>query len=321
MESLLEWLSSADNPPVRFMTARDLLDLPREVVDPLRHGVIGWPPLRDILALQRDDGGFDSLETPQTARATFWALRLMARSGLTVADDPVARAIAHLETNQYAGALSYTGGGSGTLPCYLGVTVEALIRLGAIDTPLVKDSLQWLVDHQRFDHRSLRAGGTADWSYRAPVNFGCWESVSCYHGVAGAFRALAAVPPEQRSPGVSQRLDEALEYLRIRRLYRKSSSDQPLFRHMTQFSLIADYRSDLLDMLSGVAACDPSLGGETWVREAVEDMDDQTRDGKVTLVKNYGKKLMDPIPLEPVGEPSRFLTLEWLRVRRKLAAA
>ena len=118
-----------------------------------------------------------------------------------------------------------------------------------------------------------------------------------------------------------QRLREAIEYLRIHNLYKKSTSDQPLFRHMTQPSLVADYRSNLLDLLGGIADADPALASETWVREAVDDMDDVTVDGRVPLVKNYGKKLMDPIPLERVGEPSRFLTYEWLTVRRKLTGS
>jgi hypothetical protein len=318
MDALLEWLSSPENPPARYQAARDLLGRTQNELAALRRDVLDWPPLQDMLNLQREDGGFESLEKPQTARATFWALRLMARCGLEADDEPVSRAIGYLEANHHHQALSYSGGAAGVLPCYQGVTVEALIRLGALDTALVRDSLRWLVDHQRFDHRNSRHGGTAEWPYRAPANFGCWESVSCYHGVAGAFRALAAVPPGDRTPEIEQRLEEALEYLRIHRLYKKSSSGQPLFRHMTQFSLVADYRSDLLDMLGGIAAADPSLGSEPWVRDAVQDMDDSTVDGKVMLVKNYGKKLMDPIPFEPIGKPSRLLTLEWMRVRRTL---
>jgi hypothetical protein len=320
---LIEWLSSPANPPVRYRTALHLIDPPPgdDELTRMQTEILRWPPLREVLALQRDDGFFPSNQKPDTARATFWALRLMARCGLSVDNEPVARAIRYLELHHLPDGLSYTGGGAGVLACYLGVTVEALIRLGALSGALVQNSLRWLIDHQRFDHKTTRAGGTADWPFRAPANFGCWESVSCYHGVAGAFRALAAVPADARSPLIEQRLEEALQYLRIHRLYKKSGEDKPLFRHMTQFSMIADYRSDLLDMLTGIAACDPSLGGEDWVREAVADMDGETTEGKVTLVKNYGKKLIDPIPLEPVGEPSRFLTLEWLLVREKLLVA
>lgn len=49
---------------------------------------------------------------------------------------------------------------------------------------------------------------------------------------------------------------------------------------------------------------------------AVDDVDALCLDGKVTLVKKTAKQLMDPVPLEPIGEPSRLLTLQWLRVKR-----
>jgi hypothetical protein len=320
---LLAWLSSPANPPVRYVTARDLLDspVPPQALHELHRAAIAWGPLQEILALQKPDGGFPGREAQQTARATFWALRLMARCGLDVGDEPVARALRFLMANHLHGALSYSRGGSGVLPCYVGVTVATLIRLGALETDLVQWSLRWLVDHQRFDHKSTRAGGGGLWPYRAPANFGCWESVSCYHGVAASFRAFAAVPPPHRSIAIWQRLDEAINYLEIHRLYKKSSSDRPLFRSMTQLSLIADYRSDLLDMLTAVADADPGLISRDWVEEAVTEMDALTTGGKVTLAKNYGKKLIEVVPFEPVGEPSRFLTMEWLRTKRAFAAA
>jgi hypothetical protein len=81
----------------------------------------------------------------------------------------------------------------------------------------VEASTRWLIDHQRFDQDATRAGGDKTWPNQAPAHFGCWHTVSCYHGVAGAFRALAAIPSEPRSTEIRQRLDETIEYLRIRR--------------------------------------------------------------------------------------------------------
>lgn len=145
--------------------------------------------------------------------------------------------------------------------------------------------------------------------------------MSCYHGVAAAFRAFAAIPPGQRSAAVRVRLGQAIDYLRPRRLYKKSRIDQTLFRHMKQPFLVGDYRFHLLDMLSGIAEADPALVHEGWVAEAIADMNELAIDGKVVLAKNYGRKLMDPVPFEPVGEPSRFLTYEWIRTRRLLGLA
>lgn len=190
--------------------------------------------------------------------------------------------------------------------------------MGALDSELVQSSIQWLVDYQRFDTRTSRVGGEQPWHYKAPDNYGCWETVSCYHGVAAAFRAFAAIPTERRSAEVELRLNQAIEYLRPRRLYKKTGTDQPVVRHMTTPFIIGDYRSDLLDMLAGIADADPALVDQDWVGEAVRDMDALTSDDRVVLAKNYGRKLIDPIPLEPVGEPSRFLTYQWLQTKQLL---
>ena len=60
------------------------------------------------------------------------------------------------------------------------------------------------------------------------------------------------------------------------------------------------------------------LTGEEWVQEAVQEMGALTDDGRVTLVRNYGRALMDPIPLEPVGAASRFLSYQWLHILQTL---
>jgi hypothetical protein len=316
---LLQWLSSPENAPVRYLTARDLVE-PRPsdaALKKLRAAALAWEPLRQVLDLQLDDGSFPYRQKTPTAQPTFSALWLMHRCGMEIEDEPVARAVGYLtERHLVKGGLSFTTGASGSLPCYIGITVAALVRMGGFDTDLVQTSLRWLVDHQRFDHNAARAGGDEVWPYKAPTNYGCWDSVSCFHGVAGAFQGFAAVPPAQRSPAVDQRLDQAIGYLRAHHLYKRSSGDRPIVRHMTQFFLVGDYRSDLLDMLQGIADADPSLIDEDWVAAAVADMEALTSDGRVPLVKNYGRKVMDPIPFEPVGEPSRFLTHQWLAIRR-----
>lgn len=321
---VVDWLSSEANPPVRYLTARDLVR-PRpssKALASLRDRIFTWEPLEQVLGLQRSDGGFASSGKTRDARPTLWALILMQRCGLNATDEPVARALDYL--NRYhrsVGALSYTTGGSGVLPCYLGVAGTALIKMGALDTEMVQASIRWVLDHQRFDHRTTRAGGTEPWPYKAPQTYGCWEEVSCFHGVAGAFRMLAAIRPEHRTAEVCQRLDEALEYLRIHRLYKRTRADRPLFRHMTQSFLIGDHRADLLDMLQGIADADPELIQRDWVQGSVADMRQLAVDGRVNLVKNYGRKLIDPVPLEPVGEPSRFLTYQWTLIQRVLEAA
>lgn len=320
-QDLSAGFSSSSNPPVRFLTARDLTDAPSSplMLAELRRDALAWEPLQHVLRLQLENGGFPFGQKTPTAQPSFCALYLMQRCGMTIHDEPVARLAQFLtDAHLRKGAVSYTGGGSGVLPCYVGIVTATLIKMDALDTPIVRQSIDWLVNHQRFDHQSMRAGGDSPWPYRAPRNFGCWEGVSCYHGVAAAFRAFAAIPQEQRSSQVQERLEEAIDYLKVHRLYKKSRSETPLFRHMTQFCLVGDYRSNLLDMLAAMTDFDPSVLRSDWLTEAVSDMDRLAPGGRVPLVKNYGRKLMDPIPLEAVGSPSRFLTYQWLLTKRSV---
>ena len=318
---LVEWLLSADNPPVRYLTMRDLVadPPPRRELEETRSEALCWPPLIALLDRQRDDGSFPHRGKTPTAQPTFVALCLMHRCGMVATDPPVERAIDYLSASHVGkGALSYTTGGSGILPCYLGVVTTSLIGMGALEADLVQSSLRWLIEYQRFDHKGGRAGGDGTWPYRAPVNYGCWEDVSCFHGVAGAFRALAAVPPEKRWPALETRLAEAVEYLRARRLYKQTASDRPVVRHLVRPFLAGDYRSDLLDMLHAMADLrDPDLIQEAWVQDAVADMDGLTVCGRVMLATDYSKRIL-AAPFESIGEPSRFLTYEWELVRGRL---
>ena len=215
------------------------------------------------------------------------------------------------------GAYSQNTGGSGILPCYLGYFVPIIAAVAGPDVEPVRTSVDWLLRHQRFDHKETRAGGDEEWPFRTPINYGCWFSVSCYHGVAAALRAIASIPAAGRPDVDRRRLDEAVAYLRIHRVYKKSAVDKPLFRHLTQFFLHGGYRFHLIDVLEGLAWTDPALGRQEWVAEAIEAVDALAPDGRIRLVKNYPTHLIDPIPLEPVGEPSRFLTYQWLRTKRR----
>ncbi len=317
--ALLDWLSSSGNPAVRYLTA---LHLRRSssvgTMKSLRRQMLNWEPWTRVLALQRGDGSFPSLDGKPTAAPTFVALCLADRCGMDVSDAPVADALAYLCGHHAGkGAFSHNRGGSGILPCYLGLLIRSCIRMGGLDIPEVEASLKWIVDHQRFDHKRTRAGGNRKWPFRAVVNYRCWESVSCYHGVAASLLALAAVPKERRSAQIEERLQAALAYLKIHRVFKKSNSEKPLFRSVRKFYLWGDYRVHIIDVLEGIADADPTLGGMQWVREAIEAVDELAESGKIKLSENARNLLLHPLAFERVGKPSPFLTYQWLRVKQR----
>lgn len=80
---VVSWLLSEENPPVRYLTVRDVVG--RRVTEgaliAMRDAISTWEPLARILALQRADGSFSSNGNPLDARRTLWALLLMQRCG------------------------------------------------------------------------------------------------------------------------------------------------------------------------------------------------------------------------------------------------
>jgi hypothetical protein len=319
-KDVMSWLLEETHPAARYLASRDLVAtrVSKNDLAALKERVPEWRPLKRILDRQKEDGSFKSTEKKPTALPTFAALELMDKCGLDRNDEQVAKAHDYLAENHIVdGAISYIRGGSGVLPCYVGKITHPLVHMGFVDSDIVKGAVDWILDYQRFDHKKTRAGGEKKWRFKAVNHYGgCWFSVSCYHGVVGTLRALAAIPPRKRSNDVKSRIDDAVQYLRIHRGYKKSKEDKPLTRFLMEFFLYGSYRPHLIDTLDGLANADRGLLKETWVKEALEAVDSLTTTGRVPLVKNYPTKLVDPLPLERVGRPSKLLTHQWLVVKK-----
>ncbi len=142
--SLLNWLSSSANPVVRYLTALHLKRLSSiRTIKSLRRQMLNWEPWTRILALQKEDGSFPSPDGKPTAAPTFVVICLADRCGMDVSDTPVASALAYLcGRHAEKGAFSHNRGGSGILPCYLGLLIRSCIRMGGLNIPGVEASLK-----------------------------------------------------------------------------------------------------------------------------------------------------------------------------------
>ena len=322
-EGLIHWLTQDDVPPVRYMILRDFpnSNSSPESIQKLGRESLIWPPLQKLLALQKPDGGFPSSKKTKTAETTLAALSLMARCGLTDQDINIQKTLAYINQNYlHDGVYTYRGKGSGVLPCYVGLFTRLIANVAGTQHQLFQSGIRWILDYQRFDHKTTRGGGNDQWPYKAVESYGgCWRSVSCYHGVVAALRALSVIAPENRTEEVVERIKSVIEYLRIHRVYKKSSEDRPLFRYSTRLFLFGGWRLNLLDILEGIAEADPSLINEDWVRDAVETVEKTKKEDKIVSAASYPTGLIDPDPLEKSGAPSRFLTHQWLKVTQKFA--
>ncbi|MHB1489924.1 MAG: hypothetical protein ACYCTH_05435, partial [Cellulomonas sp.] len=174
-----------------------------------------------ILAAQLSDGHWEGRDRFYTAkyRGTVWQLVILASLGADGADprvragcEAVLRDAQDPESGGFAiDRAKRSGGGlhSSVIPCLTGNMVWSLIRLGLLDDPRVQRAIAWITTYQRFDDGDGDA--PTGWPYdRFEM---CWGRHTCHMGAVKALKALAAIPPERRSPEVERTLADGAEFL------------------------------------------------------------------------------------------------------------
>ena len=130
-------------------------------------------------------------------------------------------------------------------------------------------------------------------------------------GAVKSLKALAEIPPEQRTEAVKDTIKKGAEYLLIHRLY-KSSHDPTVIAKVfwLNFGFPTLWKIDALEML-GVLA---KLGyRDERMQEAIDlVISKQDAQGRWKMEKSYNNRLI--VSLEKDGKPSKWITLQALRI-------
>lgn len=146
----LSWLLEHDEPGVRYLAMRDLLELPANDVDVIAAQELAHNegPISIILA-ERDDSGYWVEAGPgynPLYRSTVWAIIMMGQLGASVQmDKRIEQACYYLLDNALTenGQFTRTGTPSGTADCLQGNLCAAMLDLGFNDTRLEK-AFEWI---------------------------------------------------------------------------------------------------------------------------------------------------------------------------------
>ncbi len=315
------WLLDGDEPGVRAAALTDLLDRPPDDPDiaASRRAVMGTDVVRRIMAAQRDDGHWAEPDRfyRDKYHGTVWQLILLAALGADGADDAVRagceavlRDGQHRESGAFGFDRSTTAGGaraSTVIPCLTGNLAWALVRLGMRDDDRVQAALAWIATYQRFDTDGPAPSG---WPYRSEP---CWGRHTCHMGAVKALKALAAVPPAARTAPMQRTIDAGVDYL-LRHHVHKRCHDPSLVAKpgWLRLGYPLMYQTDVLEVL-GVLT---SLGvRDERMAEAVDLVVAKADDaGRLPLETTVNGKTFARVEVK--GRPSRWLTLEALRVLR-----
>ena len=211
-------LLESDDPSVRHLAMRDLLDLPAEDPELCKARIAAHKTgaIPAILA-QMDKGGYWEKPGPGYGpkyRSTVWSIITLAQLGAAASmDDRIAKACEYLVSQALteSGQFTSTGAPSGTADCLQGNLCAALLDLG-YEASRLEAAVEWMA-------RTVTGEGIAPATERrAPVRYyagncgplfacGANNKLPCAWGGAKVMLALGKLPRDQRTSVI----DNAIE--------------------------------------------------------------------------------------------------------------
>jgi hypothetical protein len=291
----LAWLLEPEDPSVRYWTLVDILDRPADgsEVEEARAAAARQPLAQQLFALQRPGGYWGEEAKPMTAQGTGAALGLLHMLGVA----PDGRTAAGCETflrscQHQSGGLSMTRAvRSGIFPCTTGAPLPWLVYFGRGDDPRVRSAFGFLIDTM---------------SSESALDCGRYQHRECLWGAIAALDGLAALPADMRSAR-SERLVKRLGDTLL------NVSLDFTGEHKRWLTLSVPRAWDLLHALTALAA-------NGYARDArfqpllglvLELRDEQGRWSCGSVSRTW--------PIERRNRPSKWLTLDALRVMKQAA--
>lgn len=323
---VLDWLLERRDPGVRALALRDLLGAPADDPEVLaaRRATVRRAPVREILAAQEREGhwvrpgpGYGPKYT-----GTVWQVIFLGQFAADGGNRAVRRAADYVldHSRSTRGGFSINAAPSGMVHCLQGNLGAALVELGCLDDPRLKQALDWLArsitgegiapsNDRAAETRYLKSGNSAP-GFACSAN----NQLPCAWGAVPALEALARVPPRRRTAAMRRAIRAGVSFLLSRD---PAAADYPMgwgtkpngswFR----FGYPLGYVTDVLR--TGEVLVRLGRGREARLGRLRDLILSKRRpDGRWNLEYSYaGKTWFD---LGPKRQPNKWVTLRCLRV-------
>jgi hypothetical protein len=313
-DQVIDWLLEDNQPSVRYYTLVDILGR-SEGDDEVRQARSNIPKkgwAKDILALQSRGGYWESADNLYRPKytATNWRAIVLSDLGLT-SENPRIKRAADQFFKQWLQLPSMTNVFNDEV-CVVGNTARMLTRFGYGGDFRVRKLFDRLVEDQKED------GG---WH--------CFESnVGTLDGWEG-LAAFAALPKTQHTKGIKRSVEKGAEFYLQRKLFEEGKSRyEPWFRlhypnHYYYDILVGldtltrlGYSSDKRLKTATEILISMRQSEGSWLLERVHP--------DIGVGADYnlrGRNKIKPFALEASGKPSKWITLQALRVLKRIEDA
>lgn len=292
----LPWLLDPENPSVRYWTLMHVLDRPADDPDvqEARAAIVKQPFVQQLFALQHPQGYWGADETkPQTAEGAMTALSLLYMLGVPPNERTSAGCDSFLRfcQNESGGFALTRTLRSAIFPCTTGEHLPFLVYFGLDDDPRVRAAFAFLTDQ-------MSADGALD--------CGRYAHQDCLWGAIAALNGLAVLPNEMRSAQSNQVVTRLATTL----------LDAPYDfegEHKRWLTFGVPRAWDLLSALSALAAHGYAHDARfaPLLELVMSRQDEQGRWLCGSVSRTW--------PIEKRGQPSKWVTLDALRVLKQAA--
>ena len=339
------WLLETDNPPVRFFTMKDLLEYKSTDSELVQaREILGkYRVTQTMLGKQNPDGSWESKDEPYLPKykSSYWQVMLLGMFGMNRSNSQIENAVNHILDFQHeeGGFVEFMEKGARKeyefvrkrnlakkkvtpsfeewapakiremeLSCLTGNVALALIRLGYSEHRAMGDALKWLVEIQNDD------GGWLCPYWGAHKN----DKHGCFMGTITPLDAFSETPKKQLNSSMRRAIKRGGEFLLMHRLYK---SDHNEFRVIREQWLRLTFPQFFYDIVRGLSVV-TKLGYEKDIR--IDDalgviMNKRRTSGEWPLERTLSGRLHGSI--ERKGKPSKWITLEILRVIKRVVQA
>ena len=327
----LSWLLKSENPGVRYLAMRDLLDLSPDdkKLKAARRSAHKEGPIAVILSHMEEDGYWVKAGPGYNPkyRSTVWALLVLAQLGASVSEDRrIERACRYLLDHALAEGgqitMTSTGAPSGTADCIQGNMLWTLMELGYED-PRLDKAYEWMartVTGEGVASMEERNAPVRYYSYKIGPDFACGvnNKLPCAWGGVKVMLALGKLPPEKRIPPIERAIKQGLDFFLAidpaTAAYPSGWADKPS-GNWWKFGFPVFYVTDLLQLAEAMV----SLGcGSDKRLNGVLDIirEKQNEQGQWLMEYDYtGKTWLD---FGIKKQPNEWVTLRALRVLRHI---
>ena len=326
----LSWLLEKDEPGVRYLALRDLMDLTSDdrELRLARKAAHQHGPIAAVLA-KMDEDGYWARPGPgynPKYRSTVWSIILLAQLGAAAEEDKrLARACAYLLDHNLAegGQFSTSPAPSGTVDCLQGNLCWALLELGYDDSRLAQ-AFEWMartVTGEGIAPITDRTAAVRFYAYKCGPGFACGVNNQrpCAWGAIKVMLALSRIPIKQRTPLMKRAIKQGVEFLfsvdPATAAY-PTRNDAAPNRSWWKFGFPVFYVTDLLQNVETLAAL--GYGHDRRLANALAIIRDKQDDqGRWLLEYEYtGKTWMD---FGPKKQPNKWVTWRALRALKAVA--